>query len=151
MPELEWRLAKAVRGKVTPKNILKLTPEQMRACGLSNRKAEYIRDLAERFADGRIRPRRWNAMDDEAVIVELVAVKGIGRWTAEMFLMFSLLRPDVFPVDDIGLQRAVERLYNDGERLTIKQLRAIGEAWAPWRSVATWYMWRSLEPVPVQY
>jgi len=85
------------------------------------------------------------------VIEDLVAVKGIGRWTAEMFLMFSLLRPDVLPVDDIGLQRAVEMLYNDGKKLSIKELREIAALWSPWRSVATWYLWRSLEPVPVQY
>ena len=153
--ETVWlRVVTAANGKphrLGPPSILALQPDSLRSCGLSSRKAEYIRDLAERFADGRIRPRRWQAMDDEAVIEELVAVKGIGRWTAEMFLMFSLLRPDVLPVDDIGLQRAVEQLYNDGNKLTIKELREIGQAWAPWRSVATWYLWRSLEPEPVQY
>jgi len=137
--------------RVVPSVIVGLEDGVLRSCGLSTRKAEYIRDLAARFADGRIRPRRWHAMDDEAVIAELDAVKGIGRWTAEMFLMFSLLRPDVLPVDDIGLQRAVELLYNDGERMTIAELRRIAEPWAPWRSVATWYLWRSIEPEPIQY
>ena len=143
--------AGAKRNRIAPPEILVLAPDVLRGCGLSQRKAEYITDLATRFADGRIRPRRWHAMDDEAVIAELVAVKGIGRWTAEMFLMFSLLRPDVLPLDDIGLQRAVELLYNDGKRISIKELREIGQTWAPWRSVATWYLWRSLEPEPVQY
>lgn len=131
--------------------IITLDPDLLRRCGLSQRKTEYIRDLATKFVDGHIRPRRWHGMDDEAVIAELVAVKGIGRWTAEMFLMFNLLRPDVLPVDDIGLQNAVALHYNDGERLAISDLRAVAEAWAPWRSVATLYLWRSLDPIAVEY
>jgi DNA-3-methyladenine glycosylase II len=131
--------------------IVALDPLALRGCGLSQRKTEYIRDLAAQFVDGNIRPRRWHGMDDEAVIAELVAVKGIGRWTAEMFLIFNMLRPDVLPVDDIGLQKAVALHYNDGERLSSSELRSIAEAWAPWRSVATWYLWRSLDPLPVEY
>jgi DNA-3-methyladenine glycosylase II len=131
--------------------IIALDPDALRGCGLSQRKTEYIRDLATKFVDGQIRPRRWHGMDDEAVIAELVAVKGIGRWTAEMFLMFNLLRPDVLPVDDIGLQNAVALHYNDGDRLAISDLRAIAESWTPWRSVATFYLWRSLDPIPVEY
>ncbi len=137
--------------RIAASAVLALADDKLRSCGLATRKGEYIRDLATRFSDGSIRPRRWRTMDDEAVIAELVAVKGIGRWTAEMFLMFSLLRPDVLPVDDIGLQRAVEMLYNNGQRLPINELRKIAEAWAPWRSVATWYLWRSLDPIPVEY
>jgi DNA-3-methyladenine glycosylase II len=137
--------------RLQPGAVIALEGNRLRECGLSVRKGEYVRDLATRFADGRIRPRRWHAMDDEAVIAELVAVKGIGRWTAEMFLMFSLLRPDVLPVDDIGLQRAAEKLYNGGERMPLADLRELGDKWRPWRSVATWYLWRSLEPVPIQY
>jgi len=131
--------------------VIALEPAALRGCGLSQRKTEYIRDLAAKFVDGHIRPRRWHGMDDEAVIGELVAVKGIGRWTAEMFLMFNLLRPDVLPVDDIGLQNAVALHYNDGERLAVGDLRVIAEAWAPWRSVATVYLWRSLDPIAVEY
>jgi DNA-3-methyladenine glycosylase II len=153
--ETVWgRVVAATGGKphrLQPGAVLALEGTRLRECGLSVRKGEYVRDLASRFADGRIRPRRWHAMDDEAVIAELVAVKGVGRWTAEMFLMFSLLRPDVLPVDDIGLQRAAERLYNGGQRMPLDDLRELGEKWRPWRSVATWYLWRSLEPVPVQY
>ncbi|MEO8136310.1 MAG: DNA-3-methyladenine glycosylase [Betaproteobacteria bacterium] len=148
------RIVAATQGRATrlsARAIIALDPVALRGCGLSQRKVEYIRDLATRFIDGHVRPRRWRTMDDEAIIAELVEVKGIGRWTAEMFLMFNLLRPDVLPVDDIGLQRAVENLYNGGRRLPLAELRRIGEAWAPWRSVATWYLWRSLEPVPVQY
>ena len=148
------RVLVAAEGKpsrLTAPAIIALDQESLRGCALSQRKAEYIRDLATKFVDGHIHPRRWPAMDDEAVIAELVAVKGIGRWTAEMFLMFNLLRPDVLPVDDIGLQNAVALHYNDGERLAIGDLRTIAEAWAPWRSVATHYLWRSLDPIPVEY
>jgi DNA-3-methyladenine glycosylase II len=105
----------------------------------------YVKDLAARFHAGEVKPRRWKSMDDEAIIAELVAVKGIGRWTAEMFLMFHLVRPDVLPVDDLGLQRAMERNYNGGRALARPRMARIGAAWAPWRSVGTWYMWRSLE------
>ena len=138
-------------GRLAAPAILALDFDALRGCGLTQRKTGYIRDLATQFLDGHIHPRRWKTMDDEAVIAELVAVKGIGRWTAEMFLMFNLLRPDVLPVDDIGLQNAVARYYNDGERLSISDLRAIGDTWAPWRSVATLYLWRSLDPIAVEY
>jgi DNA-3-methyladenine glycosylase II len=152
--QISVKAAQAVWNRVvlaTGGRPMRLSAAAVLAAGLSQRKVEYVRDLAERFVDKRIQPRRWRSMDDEAVIAELVAVKGIGRWTAEMFLMFNLMRPDVLPVDDIGLQRAAEKLYNGGERMPVAQLRAIAEAWAPWRTVATWYLWRSLEPVPVQY
>ena len=136
---------------VTPGHVATLELEALAACGLSRRKAEYLRDLAGHFADGRIEPARWKKMDDEAVIVELTDVRGIGRWTAEMFLIFSLRRPDVWPVDDIGLQKAVALHYLGGERPTPKTLRRHGERHAPWRTVATWYLWRSLDPGVVQY
>ncbi len=123
----------------------------LRGCGLSQRKAEYLSDLADHFASGRLDPRRWKALDDEALIAALVDVKGIGRWTAEMFLMFHELRPDVLPVDDLGLQRALAKHYNGGERLDRAAMIALAEPWRPWRSVATWYLWRSLDPIPVEY
>ena len=123
----------------------------LRGCGLSQRKAEYLTDLAAHFASGRLDPRRWKALDDEALVAQLVDVKGIGRWTAEMFLMFHELRPDVLPVDDVGLQRALADHYNGGERLDREAMRSLAEPWRPWRSVATWYLWRSLDPIPVEY
>jgi DNA-3-methyladenine glycosylase II len=123
----------------------------LRACGLSERKAEYIRDLARHFVSSRLDPAAWPALDDETLILALVDVKGIGRWTAEMFLMFHELRANVLPVDDIGLQKAVALHYFDGERPTLEALRALGERWQPYRSVATWYLWRSLDPIPVEY
>jgi len=123
----------------------------LRAVGLSQRKAEYIRDLAQHFVSARLDPRTWPALDDEALIEALVDVKGIGRWTAEMFLMFHEMRADVLPVDDLGLQKAIALHYFNGERPTLAVLRAFGEKWRPYRSVATWYLWRSLDPVPVEY
>ena len=136
---------------VTPEHVATLELHALAACGLSRRKAEYLRDLAGHFADGRVEPARWAQMDDDAVIAELTDVRGIGRWTAEMFLIFSLRRPDVWPVDDIGLQKAVALHYLGGERPTPKVLRRQGERHAPWRTVATWYLWRSLDPGVVQY
>ena len=118
---------------------------------LSERKAEYLRDLARHFRSGAVDPNRWENLDDEAVIEELVAVRGIGRWTAEMFLIFNLLRPDVFPLDDIGLLNALGLAYNNGERVGKEQAREMSLAWQPWRTVATWYLWRSLDPVLVEY
>ena len=123
----------------------------LRRVGLSERKALYLRDLARHFTSGALSPGEWPSLDDETLIARLVDVKGIGRWTAEMFLIFHELRPDVFPVDDIGLQKAVALHYRDGERMPVADLRAFGERWAPFRSVATWYLWRSLDPIPVEY
>jgi DNA-3-methyladenine glycosylase II len=138
-------------GDITPENVLKRKRPQLRACGLSDRKTEYIADLAQHFADGRIHERDWPQMDDEAIIAELTDVRGIGRWTAEMFLMFNLLRPDVFPLDDLGLQKGVRVAYFNNRKVSLKRIKKLGETWRPWRSVATWYLWRSLDPVPVEY
>jgi len=146
-----WDRFLAAAPEVTPAQVLGLERARLRACGLSLRKVEYICDLARHFADGTIHVRRWPDMDDEAVIAELVQVRGIGRWTAEMFLIFSLLRPDVFPVDDLGLQKAIRRAYFKGRGATPARMRKLAASWAPWRSVATWYLWRSLDPVPVEY
>ncbi|WP_310446079.1 DNA-3-methyladenine glycosylase [Thiobacillus sp.] len=137
--------------RIQPEHIVTLELDALAACGLSRRKAEYLRDLAGHFIDGRVEPARWKALDDEAVIAELTDVRGIGRWTAEMFLIFSLRRPDVWPLDDIGLQKAVALHYLAGERPTPSLLRQHGARHAPWRTVATWYLWRSLDPVVVQY
>jgi DNA-3-methyladenine glycosylase II len=141
-----WRRFAETAGNVDPATVVRMETETLRGCGFSGQKATYVRDLARHFHEGLVRPRRWKRMDDEAVIEDLVRVKGIGRWSAEMFLMFHMLRPDVLPVDDLGLRRAMERQYNGGDELTREEMRAIGAPWAPWRSVATWYLWRSLEP-----
>jgi len=146
-----WQRLVAAVPQMAPQALLALDRGALRACGLSERKVEYIADLARRFADGTIRANRWPAMSDEEVIAELVQVRGIGRWTAEMLLIFSLLRPDVLPVDDLGLQRAVSVSYRAGRRVSEMTIQRIARAWQPWRSVATWYLWRSLDPVPVEY
>ena len=142
-----WARFAAAAKKVTPANVCALDEAALRACGFSSQKTAYVRDLAQRFCTGEIRPRRWSRMDDEAIIEELVEVRGIGRWSVEMFLIFHLMRPNVLPVDDLGLRRAMERAYNKGEALTKDEMRDIGARWAPWCSVATWYMWRSLDEV----
>lgn len=138
-------------GPVAPEQVLRLGATGLAGCGLSQRKIEYLCDLAAHFADGRLDPVGWADRDDAELIAELCRVRGIGRWTAEMFLIFNLMRPDVFPVDDIGLQRAVGAHYLSGDKPSREVLADFGERWRPWRSVATWYLWRSLDPVPVEY
>ena len=138
-------------GEITPANVLVRKRPELRACGLSDRKVEYIADLAQHFADGRIHVQKWPGMTDEDIIAELVEVRGIGRWTAEMFLIFNLLRPDVFPLDDLGLQKGIRLAYFKGRKVSVRTMQRLGEQWRPWRSVATWYLWRSLDPVPVEY
>lgn len=146
-----WARFSSTLSAIEPDAILAVSNETLRACGLSARKVEYISDLARHFSSGQIHVNRWNAMSDAEIIAELTAVRGIGVWTAEMFLIFNQLRPDVYPLDDVGLQRAVALHYFGGERLARKQLAEAGERWRPWRSVATWYLWRSLDPLPVEY
>lgn len=148
-----WNRVAALAPEMQPAQIIALRARtrRLKAAGLSDRKVEYIVDLAKHFANGTIHPHRWGVMSDDQVIDELVQVRGIGRWTAEMFLMFNLLRPDVFPVADLGLQKAVHLHYYNDVKITLEKLREHGEAWRPWRSVATWYLWRSLDPVPVEY
>ncbi|HOW47702.1 MAG TPA: DNA-3-methyladenine glycosylase 2 family protein [Rubrivivax sp.] len=124
---------------------------ELRSAGLSQRKAEYLLDLAGHFESGAVHPRQWQQMADEAIIEELVAIRGIGRWTAEMFLIFHLMRPDVLPLDDLGLVKGVSESYFSGEPVSRADLRELGDAWAPYRSVGTWYIWRSLDPLPVDY
>jgi DNA-3-methyladenine glycosylase II len=155
--QISVRAAAGVWGRVTeavqefvPGHVLVLRLEQLRACGLSRQKAAYLLDLAAHFHSGALQPARWRRIGDEQVIAELTQVKGIGRWTAEMFLIFHLLRPDVLPVGDLGLQRAIGLHYNRGNPMSETRMRRVARAWEPWRTVATWYLWRSLEPVPMQ-
>ena len=137
--------------KLSPKAVLDLDAPQIRAAGLSARKVEYLCDLAEHFRSGAVRPSRWHDMDDEAIIEELVGIRGIGRWTAEMFLIFHLLRPNVLPLDDVGLIKGISVNYFSGEPVSRAEARELGEGWSPYRSVATWYLWRSLDPLTVDY
>ena len=136
---------------LAPASVLALDARQLRGAGLSARKVEYLADLARHFESGQVHVRQWQHMDDAAIIDELVAIRGIGRWTAEMFLIFHLLRPDVLPLDDIGLLRGISINYFSGEPVSRAEAREIGEAWSPFCSVATWYIWRSLDPLPVAY
>ena len=146
-----WNRFALAAGTVAPERVARMRVATLQKAGLSLRKAEYVKDLSARFIAGAVDPSRWPALDDEAVIEELTRVRGIGRWTAEMFLMFNLLRPDVLPLDDVGLLRAVGLHYLDRERPTRAQAAQIAERWRPWRTVATWYLWRSLDPLPVDY
>jgi DNA-3-methyladenine glycosylase II len=134
-----------------PAEVQVLAVPTMREAGLSARKCEYLLDLARHFADGSVHVDQWQGMDDEAIIAELIDIRGIGRWTAEMFLIFHLLRPNVLPLDDLGLIKGISSNYFSGEPVSRAEAREVGEAWAPFRSVATWYIWRSLDPVPVEY
>ncbi len=137
--------------KMTSANVLKLKVDDMRAAGLSARKVEYLVDLSLHFADGSIRIGDWEGMDDETIIAELVAIRGIGRWTAEMFLIFHLMRPNVLPLDDVGLISGISKNYFSGEGVSRSDAREVAGAWTPYCSVATWYIWRSLDPMPVAY
>jgi DNA-3-methyladenine glycosylase II len=150
-----WRRFCVACGETSPKAILRRRATTLRRCGLSDRKVEYIRDLAAHFVSGRVDPSRFGEQGDEEIIAELIDIRGIGRWTAEMFLIFNLLRPNVLPLDDLGLLKAVSVNYLGGEPVVGREGRArvekVAELWAPWRSVATWYLWRSLDPIPVTY
>ncbi|KQP22050.1 DNA-3-methyladenine glycosylase [Pseudorhodoferax sp. Leaf267] len=137
--------------QLTPASVLKLKVDDMRAAGLSARKVEYLVDLALHFDSGALHVANWHEMDDEAIIAELVAIRGIGRWTAEMFLIFYLMRPNVLPLDDIGLVNGISHNYFSGDPVSRSDVREVAAAWAPFCSVATWYIWRSLDPLPVGY
>jgi DNA-3-methyladenine glycosylase II len=146
-----WQRVENACPKLVPQQFIKLGQDKLMGCGLSRRKAEYILDLAEHFVSGALHVGKWTSMEDEAVIAELTQIRGIGRWTAEMFLIFNLSRPDVLPLDDLGLIRAISVNYFSGEPVTRSEAREVAANWEPWRTVATWYMWRSLDPLPVDY
>ncbi|WP_374352603.1 DNA-3-methyladenine glycosylase [Limnohabitans sp.] len=146
-----WDKFSKLSRKLTPAGVLKLKVDDMRAAGLSARKVEYLVDLALHFDSGTVHVKQWQGMDDEAIIAELVAIRGIGRWTAEMFLIFHLMRPNVLPLDDVGLINGISRNYFSGEPVSRSDAREVAQAWSPYCTVATWYIWRSLDPVPVAY
>jgi DNA-3-methyladenine glycosylase II len=143
-----WQRIEDACAKLVPQQFIKLGHERLTACGLSKRKTEYILDLAQHFVSGALHVGKWASMDDEHVIAELTQIRGIGRWTAEMFLIFNLSRPNVLPLDDLGLIRAISVNYFSGEPVTRSEAREVAANWEPWRTVATWYMWRSLEALP---
>lgn len=143
------RLQEKAGGEVTPDSILKLRPSQMRSLGLSRQKLTYIRDLARKTRDGVVEFERFPEMSDEEVIAELTQVKGIGEWTAHMFLMFALRRPNILPTGDYGVRSAMRKAYGMKVMPKPRTMERIAKSWRPYCSVASWYMWRSLD-VPVE-
>ena len=144
------RLVKELGG-MTVRKVATANQERLRRCGITRQKSGYLLDLAKRFQDGKLDTKGWHRLDDEQVVTNLIQVNGIGRWTAEMFLIFHLLRPDVLPLGDIGIQRAMRLHFNDGDTMSEDAMTARAAPWRPWRSVAVWYLWRSLDPQPVDY
>jgi DNA-3-methyladenine glycosylase II len=140
------RLVEAAGGRVTPESILKLRPVRMRAAGLSGQKTAYIRDLARHTRDRRVVFEELAALSDDHVIERLTQVKGIGVWTVHMFLIFALRRPNVLPTGDLGIRNAVRKAYGMAELPKPAEIEMLAEAWRPFRTVASWYLWRSLEP-----
>lgn len=130
-------------GKLTPESLLKLSKEELRSCGLSYAKCSYVTDLAERVKEGKLKVKKLNDLPDSEVAAELIAVKGIGRWTADMFLMFALGRNDIFPIDDLGIKNGVKKLT--GQDLAPKELSEFGLQFSPHRTVAAWYIWAALD------
>ena len=146
-----WDRLAALPRSMTPRSVLKLKVDDMRAAGLSARKVEYLVDLALHFDSGQLHVKQWNQMDDPAIVAELVAIRGISRWTADMFLIFHLARPNVLPLDDATLIQGISQHYFSGDPVSRSDAREVAQAWNPWCSVATWYIWRSLAPLPVDY
>ena len=145
-----WEKFALLPPEMSPGNVLRLKVDDMRATGLSTRKVEYLVDLALHFDSGRLHFKEWDAMDDDAIVTELVAIRGISRWTADMFLLFHLGRPNVLALDDPTLLQGISNQYFSGEPVSRSDAREVAEAWKPWCSVASWYIWRSLAPMPVQ-
>ena len=137
--------------KVNPKNIANMHWMSMKSCGLSRQKISYLKSLSDAFLYKKINPKKWELLSDEKIIDELVQIKGVGRWTAEMFLIFNLCRPDIFPADDLGVIKGICNCYNLKYPINKDAAILIAEKWKPYRSVATWYFWRSLDPIPVEY
>jgi DNA-3-methyladenine glycosylase II len=146
-----WERVLVACPKMTPAQVIRQGHVKLAGCGLSKRKAEYLTDLAAHFRDGSVHAKDWSSMEDEDVIAELIQIRGIGRWTAEMFLIFNLLRPNILPLDDVGLLRGISINYFSGEPVSRSDAREVSANWEPWRTVATWYLWRSLDPVSVEY
>jgi DNA-3-methyladenine glycosylase II len=142
---IHGRLVASMAGGVSPDALLALTDDEFRQAGLSRQKIGYLRDLASKVKSGDLPIGSLHELDDEAVIAAIVKVKGLGRWSAEMFLMFRLRRPDVLPLGDLGIVTAIQRLYGFRKKPNAARILKIGDAWRPYRTVACWYLWRSLE------
>ena len=146
-----WARLEDCVGTVSPPEIAARSEETLRGAGLTRQKAGYLRDIAQGFVSGKIDPEEWQGADNEAVIADLLALRGVGRWTAEMLLIFHLQRPDVMPLADIGVRRAVAKHHGDGGAMSVDAIEAVAERWRPWRTAAVWHLWRSLDPLPVAY
>ena len=146
-----WDRLEAKVGKISPKIIIKTHSNTLKSVGLSRQKVNYLKNIANAFIEKKIKLNMWNKMTNEEIIQDLIQIKGIGRWTAEMFLIFNLCRADIFPLDDIGMIKALCKLHNIPYPTSREVVIRIGEKWKPYRSVATWYLWRSLDPIPVEY
>lgn len=146
-----WAKLESCLGQVDANNIQKTSIDVLRNCGLSERKVIYLKDLARFSLEGRLELSAWQDKEEAVIIEALTMIKGIGRWTAEMFLIFCLQKPDIYPVDDIGIQKAIAKYYYDKVRPSLLQMQELGVIWQPWRTVASWYLWRSLDPEPVSY
>ena len=137
--------------KINPKVIVKTHSNTLKSIGLSRQKVNYLKNLADAFIEKKIKINLWNKMSVEEIVQDLIQIKGIGRWTAEMFLIFNLCRADIFPLDDIGMIKGLCKLYKISYPAEKEKIIKIGTKWKPYRSVATWYLWRSLDPIPVEY
>ena len=146
-----WDKLEIKVNKISPQIITKAHSSSLKSVGLSRQKVSYLKNLASAFIEKKIKFNMWDKMTNEEIIQDLIQIKGIGRWTAEMFLIFNLCRADIFPLDDIGMIKALCTLYNIPYPTKREAVIKIGEKWKPYRSVATWYLWRSLDPIPVEY
>ena len=146
-----WARLEAKLEKIEAEHLLKLSEDEFRAIGLSRQKAAYMKSLSEFFLANPNVHHEWHNKHDEEVIKDLVSIKGIGRWTAEMFLIFHMLRADIFPIADLGVIKAINNVYGKKKPLEKERIIKIAEKWKPYRTVATLYLWRSLDPIPVQY
>ncbi|MGK7883877.1 MAG: DNA-3-methyladenine glycosylase [Crocosphaera sp.] len=146
-----YQRLESLLGKITVENYLESNAQLLRECGLSRQKIAYITNITQGFQDGILTPQRWPNMNDKEVMDQLTSIKGIGPWTAQMFLIFHLHRRDIFPMADLGLINAIQLHYGSEKALSKGEIKELSQGWKPYRTVATWYLWRSLDPVPVQY
>mgnify|MGYP005844590589 CR=1 FL=1 len=146
-----WSRFAALLPSISAKAYLQLTESQLRACGLSRQKIAYLFNIAIALEEKLLTPKKWDNLSEEEITKELTKIKGIGIWTAEMFLIFHLNRKDILPLGDIGLINAIQLHYSEQEKLSLEEIKQISHTWRPYRTVATWYLWRSLDPVVVQY
>ena len=144
------KLEKKIK-KINPNNLLKIKRNEIKKCGFSKQKINYILNLANFFIKNKQIEKKWEKMNDEEIVEDLIKIKGIGKWTAEMFLIFYLLRPNIFPISDLGLHKAISINYKIKYPLNELEIKKFKKKWNPWATVAIWYLWRSLDPIPVKY